>query len=79
MSADRYIVFKERLLGSEELIGASADELRVLTVLLCLEGEKINVDEISALLNLSRARINATLCLFEDGVDSRYGVKEIST
>ena len=66
MSADRYIVFKERLLGSEELIGASADELRVLTVLLCLEGERFNIDEICALLSLSHARVNATLCLFED-------------
>lgn len=66
MSAERYIIFKEKLLGSEELVGASADELRVLVVLLCLEGEKFDVDEICALLNLSRARVNATLCLFCD-------------
>ena len=66
MSAERYLIFKEKLLGGEELTGASADELRVLVVLLCLEGEKFDVDEICALLGLTRARVNATLCLFED-------------
>ena len=66
MSAERYLVFKEKLLASEELIGASADELRVLTVLLCLEGNRFDVDEICALLGLSRSRVNATLCLFTD-------------
>ena len=60
MSAERYIIFKEKLLGSEELVGASADELRVLVVLLCLEGEKFDVDEICALLNLSRASVFVT-------------------
>ena len=66
MSAERYIIFKEKLMASEEMLSASADELRILVLLLCLEGDKFNVDEICALLNLSRSRVNATLCLFCD-------------
>ena len=53
-------------MASEEILTASADELRVLVLLLCLEGEGFDVDEICAVLNLSRSRVNATLCLFSD-------------
>ena len=66
MSAERYVIFKEKLMASEELLTASADELRVLVILLCLDEDKFDVDEICALLNLSRSRVNATLCLFSD-------------